>query len=473
MARILIVEDESSMQRILSVMLSQDGHDAVAVASSQEAGKALGQGRFDLVLTDQRLAQGDGLGVLKLCRESDPVMPVIMLTAYATVDLAVKAMREGAFDFLTKPFEPETVSAVVQRALTHGALLRENSRLKEEVRRLEHGQTELLGNSSAIRQVREIIARVAPTEATVLITGETGTGKEVVARLIHQHSRRADKPFIAVNCAALPETLLESQLFGHERGAFTGAERTRIGLFEAAHGGTLFLDEAGEMPLSLQAKLLRVLMNGEVVRVGTTTPRHVDVRILAATHRDLRSRISEGQFREDLYYRLAVLPLEIAPLRERPEDVSVLAAYFGEIVARDLKMPRRRLAASATQKLQGYDFPGNVRELRNLIERAYILGRHDEITAEDIPLRGDVAPARVAAPSGEPLEACVAQLPEALDLRETLARFENLLLERALAKAEGSQAEAGRLLGLSRSDMNYKLKRLRPREGESSVVEGV
>ena len=316
------------------------------------------------------MPDGQGLDVLRLARELDPTLSVVFLTAFATVELAVESMRQGAFDFITKPFQPEVVRATVRRACEHTELLRENDLLKLTVDRLE-GSAEIFGTSPAILAVRDMIARVAPTNATVLITGETGTGKELVARAIHKSSPRAQKPFIPVNCAAFTETLLESELFGHEKGAFTGADRMRQGLFEAAHEGTLFLDEAGEMSPATQAKLLRVLTDGKVLRVGSTKPRDVDVRVLVATHRDLEERARQGTFRQDLYYRLAVVPISLPPLRKRREDIPGLCELFCRDVSRELKVPMRRISsAGAWLKLRRYDFPGNIRELRNLIERA-------------------------------------------------------------------------------------------------------
>ncbi|MCC6142398.1 MAG: sigma-54-dependent Fis family transcriptional regulator [Candidatus Hydrogenedentes bacterium] len=462
MPRILIVEDEENMRRILAVLLKGDGHEVDEAGSYASAIRASGQRQYDLALVDQKLPDGSGLDFLSACRESDLTLPVIMLTAFATVDLAVESMRQGAFDFLTKPFQPDAVLAAVRRGCEHSALLRENQRLREQVGRLEFGRTDLLGSSSVMQEVRELIARVAAADATVLIMGETGTGKELVARAIHRNSARADKPFIAVNCAAMPEPLLESQLFGHEKGAFTGAEKARQGLFEAAHGGTLFLDEAGEMSLPLQAKFLRVLMDGEVLRIGATAPRKVDVRVLAATHRDLKQRVQQGAFREDLYYRIAVVPITIPPLRQRREDLPELVEYFLDLVASDLKVNKRRICQSAMDRLGCYAFPGNVRELRNLIERAYILGRGPEITAADIPVEGPLGAPQVD--GGATTYCWLQRLPESFDLRGTLERVEAMLLLRALQQSDNNQAEAARRLGISRSDMTYKIRRLSVRE---------
>jgi DNA-binding NtrC family response regulator len=379
---------------------------------------------------------------------------VIFLTAVPTIELAVESMRQGAFDFITKPFNPEVVRATVRRACERTNLLRENQLLKSTVGSLLGADT-IFGDSEEIRAVREQIARVAPTDATVLIVGETGTGKELVARAIHRNSLRANKPLIAVNCAAFTETLLESELFGHERGAFTGADRARQGLFEAAHGGTLFLDEAGEMSAAAQAKLLRVLVDGEVVRVGSTQARKVDVRVLVATHRNLEERVQEGLFRQDLYYRLAVVPIRIAPLRERKEDIPGLCDVLSLQIAKELKVRPKRMRAEALQKIMKYAFPGNIRELRNLLERAHIMGPSEEITPDELPVgsRDQVAPASEKMGMGD----WIRTLPPNVDLRELLTAFEKGLIERALEQANGIQAEAARMLGLSRSDIGYKV----------------
>ena len=453
MARILVVDDEASMRRVLAVLLGEGGHTVVEAGGLKEALAALESSPLDLVITDQRMDDGTGLDVLAACAESDPVMPVVLLTAYATVELAVDAMRAGAFDFIAKPFRPEVVRAVVKRAVEHVELVRENELLKDEIRRLG-ASDEILGHSPSVQEIHRKIVRVAPTNATVLITGETGTGKELVARALHRGSPRAGNAFVAINCAAIPESLLESELFGHEKGSFTGADRARQGLFEAAHQGTLFLDEAGEMPLALQAKLLRVLTDSQILRVGARTPRTVDVRIVAATHRDLQQRVREGLFREDLYYRLAVVPIEVPPLRERRDDIPLLVEYFLGRVARDLNTRARAIEPAALAKLVRYEFPGNVRELRNLIERACILATGDRIRADDFLLgTGD------AAAEPEAARAWLESLPERIDLRATLEEIERELILRALQSAEGVQAEAARQLGVSRSDLAYKMRK--------------
>ncbi len=463
MAKILVIDDEPGMRRILEVNLRRDGHAVVNAEGALSALELLKKEDFDVVLTDHKMPDGSGLDILRAVQEDDATTSVIFLTAVGTLELAVESMRRGAFDFLTKPFAPDVVRAAVRRASEHTELLRENAALKTAVQKLE-GAGDLLGKSAAIARVRDFIGRVAGTNTTVLITGETGTGKELVARAIHRNSQRAKKPFIAINCAAVTETLLESELFGHERGAFTGAEKSRSGLFEAAHEGTLFLDEVAEMSPAAQAKLLRVLADGEIQRVGSTVTRHVDVRVLAATHRNLEERISDGQFREDLYYRLAVVPVHLAPLRERPEDIIELSHAMCLRIAAEMKVPARPISTAALTKLASYIFPGNVRELKNLLERALILGQGPELQAEDFFLPAAMATAPHANGTFT-AESLAAQLPEQLDLRQTMTRIERALLIRSLDLARGVQAEAARRLGLSRSDLGYKVGKFGLRGG--------
>ena len=458
MGKILIVDDEPHMRRILASNLKREGHEVLEAAGVAESRRSLAEFRLDAVITDQKLGDGSGLDVLAAAHETDFALSVVFLTAFATIELAVESMRRGSFDFITKPFAPEVLLASAGRAVEHTRLLRENGRLRDAVSRLE-GSSEITGRSAAIGELRAKIARVAPTNATVLITGETGTGKELVARAIHHSSGRASKPLVAVNCAAFTETLLESELFGHERGAFTGADRAHEGLFEAAHEGTLFLDEAGEMSMPAQAKLLRVITDGLVMRIGSTKPRQVDVRLLVATHRDLKQRVQDGLFRDDLYYRLAVVPLEVPPLRERREDIPALCELFLMQAARDLKVPLRRIGADAIRTLLSYDFPGNIRELRNLVERACILSTADEITSENFPVAGAPPAARTPTGRTSPItpNEVAEMMPETLDLREFFASLEKALIERALSATGGAQAQAARRLGLSRSDVSYKL----------------
>jgi DNA-binding NtrC family response regulator len=455
MGKVLIVDDEPNMRRILKANLRMDNHTCVEASNSHEAVMLLSKEDFDVVVTDQKMPGGTGLDVLRAVQESDPTTSVIFLTAVGTVELAVESMRQGAFDFLAKPFEIDVMKATIRRACERTFLLRENAVLKTTVRKLE-GADEILGNCPGIQSVRDLIARVSGTPSTVLITGETGTGKELVARAIHRNSPRAQRPFIAINCAAVTETLLESELFGHERGAFTGADKSRAGLFEAAHEGTLFLDEVAEMSSAAQAKLLRVLANGEIQRVGSTVTRKVDVRVLAATHRDLQGRVTEGLFRQDLFYRLAVVPIQLPPLRERKEDIEVLCAMLSSRIANEMKVPNKPVSSEALTKLKNYGFPGNVRELGNLLERALILGQDAELKPEDFPLPA-VDLSSNSASREFSVERIIAQFPEQIDIRETFTQLERCLIERAIDSSGGVQAEAARRLGLSRSDFGYKL----------------
>ncbi len=454
MSKLLVVDDEPNMRRILKANLRMDSHVCIESAGALDAAALLSSDEFDVVITDQKMPDGSGMDVLRAAQENDPTISVVFLTAVGTVELAVDSMRQGAFDFLTKPFEVDVMRATVRRACERTRLLRENAALRTTVRKLE-GADEILGKSPGIQSVRELIARVAPTNSTVLITGETGTGKELVARAIHRNSLRSQRPFIAINCAAVTESLLESELFGHERGAFTGADKARGGLFEAAHEGTLFLDEVAEMSPAAQSKLLRVLANGEIQRVGSTATRKVDVRVLAATHRDLRERVRDGLFREDLFYRLAVVPIQLPPLRERREDIEELCRVFSLRIAREMKVPCKPLSRDVLKKLDSYNFPGNVRELGNLLERALILGQNPELQPADFPL-----PSVTLSPKSSNnelrIEELTSQFPEQLDLRETLARLERNLIARAIDLSGGVQAEAARRLGLSRSDFGYK-----------------
>lgn len=447
MTRILIADDEPSMRRILATVLKDDGAETSEAATVAEAIALLKGQRFDAAVVDQRFPDGTGSQILAAARAGDATLPVIVITAYATVELAVESMRDGAFDFLPKPFHPEAVKACLRRACDHSRLARENMRLRAEV--VDRASQEIIGTSPAIENVRRRIAQVAPTNAAVLILGETGTGKELAARAIHRASRRSGGPFVAINCAALPENLLESELFGHERGAFTGADRAREGLFEAARGGTLFLDEAGEMSLGLQAKLLRVLNDGIVTRVGATSGRHSDVRVIAATNLDLQQAIAAGRFREDLYYRIAVFPVAVPGLRDRVSDLPLLADHLLARISVDLAVPTHRLAPDACELLRRHSWPGNVRELRNVLERAAIVADGDVIEAEDIQFEH-----RAQVP------ATPTDLPSGVALREAVDAYEAKLIGEALAQAGGVQARAARLLGISRSDLLYKVRRL-------------
>jgi DNA-binding NtrC family response regulator len=383
--RVLVVDDEFSMAEMLADGLSERGFDAVAAGSSAEAAKRLGEEPFHALVTDLRMPGLDGLGLLSVARRVAPGCPVIVMTAYSALDTAMESIRRGAYHYLTKPFKVAELALFLQRALDETRLRRETVTLKKTLKdRFAIGS--LVGRSGAMRDVVELIVRVADTDVPVLILGETGTGKGLVARAIHAEGTRAGTPFVTVNCAALPESLLESELFGHVKGAFTGATARRAGLFEEAHGGSLFLDEIGEMTPALQAKLLDVLERGVVRAVGANKEMAVDVRVIAATHRDLRERVSSGAFRQDLLYRLEVVTIEIPPLRHRREDIPALMEQFlAESKARHSRSPVERLGPEAMSRLLEHPWPGNVRELEHVVERLVLLGRSPEIQASELP----------------------------------------------------------------------------------------
>jgi len=449
LARILIVDDEASLRDSLTRTLERDGHETVAAGDLSSGRRELGAGGFDLLISDIRLGDGSGLDLIAEARRANPALRIVALTAYGSVELAVEAMRRGSDDFLEKPFQPDVLRSRLQRALEAARLAGRVARLEQENQLLreelsgEGGEMPLVGRSLALTKLRELIGRVAPSDASVLIEGETGTGKELVARLLHAGSLRAGRAFVAFNCGAVPDGLAESELFGHERGAFTGADRRRLGRFELADNGTLFLDEVAELALPLQVKLLRALQERRFERVGGMATVQVDVRIVAATHRDLPQWIREGRFREDLYYRLNVVRLEVPPLRARPEDVPSLVELF---LARYGTRPdgsRVGITAEALALLQAQPWPGNVRQLENALHRACILGRGEALVPEDLDLAG-------AAPEAAPLTG---------DLRAVLARVERELIERALREHGGNLTAAGRALGVERNLLRYKLRK--------------
>ncbi len=398
MAKILVVDDEERMVALLRSALAHRGHEVTGVTSGQAALDAVARSSFDLVLTDLRMEPVDGMAVIEGVKSANPHTAVVVLTAYGEVKSAVEALRKGAYQYLTKPFNFDEVALVAEKALAETGLQRQNLALRHAVTRLS-GSQELVGESAAIEALIELIAKVAPSEATVLIRGESGSGKELVARAIHTGSGRAAGPFVAVNCAAIAETLLESELFGYRKGAFTGADSDKEGLFEAARGGTLFLDEIGEAGAGVQAKLLRVLEERKMNRVGDPCEREVDVRVIAATNRPLQEAMQSGSFRRDLYYRLLVFPVDVPPLRERGEDISLLVDHF---LAR-LGRVHQKLPAVSLNRLRAYGWPGNVRELRNLLERAHILAGDvpiaDEHVLLDVSGRAVSSTARHSVPS--------------------------------------------------------------------------
>jgi two-component system response regulator HydG len=444
--KVLVVDDQRNMRATTAILLRQAGHAVDEAESGAAAIRRVQQEPFDVVLTDLRMPDVDGLALLRAVREHAPDTQVIVMTAYGTIDSAVEAMRRGALDYVSKPFKEDELLLRIARAVEQRRLRGHIHLLADDFRR-RYGLEHIVGGSPAIREVLERVQRVAPTDATVLLTGESGTGKELVARALHASSRRSGGPFVPVNCAAITETLLESELFGHARGAFTGATRARRGLFEEAHGGTLFIDEIGETTPGFQAKLLRALQDGEIRRVGESAPVQVDVRVVAATNQDLRRAIAEKRFREDLFYRLAVVPIRIPPLRERRGDVPLLAAHFLRS-ATPAGEPPRTLAPDAVAKLLEHAWPGNVRELENVIAQAAALAPGPELHAADVHVDAHAAPAAPdAAGGGRTLAAAVEDA-------------ERAAIETALARHAGDLAGVARELGVSATTLWRKMKRL-------------
>jgi DNA-binding NtrC family response regulator len=449
---ILVADDDVSVRTLLRTLLSRVGYSIEEADDGRDAIDRIGARQFEVVITDLMMPRADGFEVLRRTRELQPKTPVIVLTAEGSIRDCVEAMRAGAFNFVTKPFHHRDLQDVVGRAVrTRTAEARANpAPLPIESR----PQVALVGDSRAMREVIDIVERIAHTSATVLVTGESGTGKEVVARLLHGSSGRSQGPFIAVNCGAIPESLIESELFGHVKGAFTGAHETRAGKFVQAQDGTLFLDEIGELPLAMQVKLLRVLQEREVTPIGDSRPKPVDVRIIAATNVDLESMVKEGRFRHDLYYRLEVLPIRLPSLRERAEDILPLARHFLDAVNRRLGTSTV-IAEDALALLKIYHWPGNVREMENLFERLVILNRTGTITSDDLPARMRAQNLS----SREIAEASSALARGSIDLTATLLAIESSLIEQALRQAEGNKTRAAELLGLSRTTLVDKLKR--------------
>ncbi|MEP7305816.1 MAG: sigma-54 dependent transcriptional regulator [Acidobacteriota bacterium] len=388
---ILLVEDKDSLRTMLRLALEAQGHTVLEARDQTEALAALHTTHPAIVLSDLRLPDGDGFGVLRAAKELDPELPVLLMTAFANVPDAVEAMKEGALDFLAKPVDPDHLLLMVARALATRRLATENTLLREELAE-RRGAPRIIGEDPRLKQVSLALHRAAGTDLTVLLEGESGTGKELFARALHSLSPRADGPFVAINCAAIPENLLETELFGYEKGAFTGAAARKLGKFEVAHRGTLFLDEIGDLPLTLQPKILRSLEEKSFERVGGTTPLHVDVRVVAATNRNLRAAVAARQYREDLYFRLSVFPIVIPPLRERVTDIPMLARHFIERFSRDLNKKPLVLSPQALDQMQAYTWPGNVRELQNCMERAVILTQGDTIYARHLNLAAHVLP---------------------------------------------------------------------------------
>ena len=447
--QILAVDDDAIVRDLIVDLLDEAGFEVRAVESTDAALAAIEERDFDLVLTDLQMPGKDGLELLSTLRELRPDTPVILMTAFGSIQTAVRAMRAGALDYVTKPFEAETLLVAIERALEHRALEEENRRLRRAVERTA-SFGELVGKSAAMNDIYALIRKISSNRSNVLITGESGTGKEVVARTIHFTGARADKPFIPINCTAMPEGLLESELFGHARGAFTGAHAAKKGLFEAAHGGTIFLDEIGDMPISLQGKLLRVLQDQEIRPVGANQSVKVDVRVISATNQDLGKRIEAGDFRKDLFYRLNVIPIAIPPLRERADDIPPLANAF---LRRHSGDSARRLSEKAMRRLMNASWHGNARELENCIERALALAEGQEIQASDILLPEDPVSGNGS------LEETLMSL--ALERRLSVHDLSELYIDTALETVRGRKSEAAKILGMNRRTLYRREERLK------------
>ncbi len=452
MGKILVVDDERGMREFLTIMLQKDGHDVSSASTGREAVEYIGQKMFDIVISDLKMPQIDGIDVLKAVKESAPETVVIMITAYASAETAVEAMKQGAYDYITKPFKIEEIKLIVRNALEKRRLREENLILR---RKIQEWTTSgiiggIVGKSPSIVNIIQLIIKIADSPSNVLITGESGTGKELVARAIHNYSHRKDHPFVAINCSAIPEGLFESEIFGHIKGSFTGAIANKEGIFETANGGTVFLDEIGDIPPNFQIKLLRVLEDKSVKRLGGTQETKVDVRIVAATNRDLKKAVAEGSFREDLFYRLDVIPVEVPPLRERKDDIPLLTEYFLSKYSRLIGREVKGVSPEAMQKMINFPWKGNVRELENVIERAVTLGigsTIEEQTVDECLQRG--IPYKVPTSTDIP--------PGGVDMDGILMEIEKNFIIRALDMSQGVKKDAAELLHLDLRSFRYRL----------------
>ena len=438
-ATILVIEDEEKQRRVVGLHLASADYDVKAAGTAEEGWKLAGD--VDLILTDLKLPGMDGLALLEKLKAQNSHTPVVVMSAFSTVENAVEAMKRGAVDFLPKPFSLDHLSVVVEKALEVSKLRDENRELREALGE-RYKFENIIGSSPAMQEIFATIMRVAPTRATVLLAGESGVGKDMIARAIHQHSPRKDRPFVKINCTAIPENLMESELFGYEKGAFTGANISKPGKFEQANTGTVMLDEIGDVPASVQVKLLRILQEREFERLGSNKTQQTDVRVIAATNVDLRAALEQGTFREDLYYRLNVVPMNIPPLRERKEDIPYLVDHF-------VKKFGGEISEGALERLVSYHWPGNVRELENVIERSILLAKGPRVEADDIKIESGIGRTR-------PAFSAEAFLPEGM----TLDQYEQSIIREALKRANGNKSQAARLLGLTRNALRYRLTQM-------------
>ncbi|MBI4829677.1 MAG: sigma-54-dependent Fis family transcriptional regulator [Nitrospinae bacterium] len=447
---ILVTDDEKSMREFLEIMLTREGHDVVCATTAEEAVETLNTRPVDLVISDIKMPLAGGLAVLARSMEKDPEVPVIMITAYASADTAVDAMKKGAYDYITKPFKIDEIKLIIAKALERRVDKEDLRRLKDEIEK-SYTLGDLLGRSETMQELFKVIRKVAASRSTVLITGESGSGKELVAKAIHYLSPRKDKPFVSINCGAMPEPLLESELFGHQKGSFTGAYADKKGLLEVADGGTFLLDEVGDAPQSVQVKMLRMLQERQIKRVGGVKDINVDVRVIAATNQNLEELIGQGKFREDFFYRLNIIPINIPPLRERREDIPLLVSRFVERYAKMNARPEMRVSNEAMRMLERYHWRGNVRELENIIERAVVLAAGDCIKPENLP--------------EEMLASGPAMPKQGVDLEAAVAAVEKEILLKALDSAGGNRKEAARLVKLTYRSFRYKLAKHGMAEG--------
>lgn len=447
--RILIVDDEENFRNVLTVILKKEGYEVEGAANGKEGLGRVGESTFDHILCDIRMPQMDGLEFLQEAKKIGIETPIIMMSAYGTIDTAIEAMKMGAYDYISKPFKPDEIILVLKKAEERERLRKENESLRRELKR-EYSFENIVSKNEKMQKIFEIIRKVAPYKSTVLITGESGTGKELIARAIHYNSDRSKMLFVPVNCGAIPENLLESELFGHVKGAFTDAIRTKKGLFEEADGGTIFLDEIGELPAQLQVKLLRVLQEGEIRRVGDSKSVQIDVRVIAATVKDLIREVNEGRFRDDLFYRLNVLHLSIPPLRERKEDIPLLIQHFIQKHNQNLNKDIKEVDSKALEVLMNYRWPGNVRELENAIERAVVLADGERIELDHLPL--EIQHINMMETAGLPIP------DEEYSIKKASRLLEMGLIRKALQKTKGNHTQAARLLEISHRALLYKIK---------------
>jgi len=458
-ARILIVEDEDKLRRVMQLQLESAGYEVDGAATAEQSLPLATLA--DLVITDLRLPGMDGLELISQLQSRGIGVPVIVITAHGSVETAVQAMKMGAADFLQKPFSLDHLNTVVEKVLAVQSLRAENQRMREQLdQRYEFDK--IIGRSPAMREIFHTVERVAPTRATVLIAGESGVGKDMIARAIHQHSPRKNQAFVKINCTALPENLMESELFGYEKGAFTGANSSKPGKFEQADGGTTFLDEIGDVPGNIQVKLLRILQERQFERLGSNVTRKVDVRVIAATNVDLRAALEQGRFREDLYYRLNVVPINMPPLRDRKEDIPFLALHFVNKLSKELGTGPKEISPAAVDRLLDHSWPGNVRELENTIERSLVLASGDILQPADIRIE---APRNSSAASGT-------QQAPILPEGETLEHWEQMMIREALRRANGNKSQAARMLGLTRNALRYRLSQMGLEAGPVDESEG-